>query len=357
MKKYALFIVYGSVQSGGETWYKVSYDNQEGYINGTYFKQMTVGEAEEFFSSSKYQEGLINNSNSSQNNSGSNGSSNPATTGIPSGVVSAEDQKVSEWVNPATGSTVSYEPFDPFATPAPLAENEFENNQFVNSLIDQVRTGKLKREDIKTELEKFYKDAKDPEGSVTRAMDYIEGKLGTTTEEPSESPEPVTTEEITEFPQEQSTGGAGGWIAAGVILAAAGGGGYYWYAQRERKRKAAQRMAQKKVAQQQKARQRQESPASGQPASAQNAARVRTGNYTGTAGSAKPKATPTASTQGQNAPKQYKTTGTQNPYGRYSSSEAGEDATYTASFKPANGESRVRTNRSHDASGDDKPEA
>ena len=356
MMKYAMFIVYGSVQSGGETWYKVSYDNQEGYLNGKYFKQMTVGEAEEFLASSKYQEGLINN-NRNQNNAGSKNGSNPATTGIPSGIVSAEDQKVSEWVNPATGSTVSYEPFDPFATPAPLAENEFENNQFVNSLIDQVRTGKVKREDVKTELEKFYKDAKDPAGTVERAMEYIEGKLGKATEAPSESPEPVTTEEITEFPQEQSTGGAGGWIAAGVILAAAGGGGYYWYAQRERKRKAAQRMAQKKVAQQQKARQRQESPTTGQPASAQNAARVRTGNYTGTAGSAKPKATPSVSPQGQNTPKQYKTTGTQNPYGRYSSSDAGEDATYTASFKPSSSESRIRTNRSHDASGDDKPEA
>ena len=191
---------------------------------------------------------------------------------------------------------------------------------------------------------------------MTRAMDYIEGKLGKATEEPSESPEPVTTEEITDFPQEQSTGGAGGWIAAGVILAAAGGGGYYWYAQRERKRKAAQRMAQKKVAQQQKVRQRQESPAGGQPASAQNAARVRTGNYTGTPGTSKPKATPTVPSQGQSTPKQYKTTGTQNPYGRYSSSEAGEDASYTASFKPASKESRIRTNRSHDSSGD-KPEA
>ena len=116
MKKYALFIVYGTVQADGETWYKVSWNNQEGYLNGKYFKQMTVGEAEEFLASPKYLEGIENNRDQTQTGT----SSSPVTTGSPTGVVSAEDQKVSEWVNPATGSTVEYEPFDPLATPAPL---------------------------------------------------------------------------------------------------------------------------------------------------------------------------------------------------------------------------------------------
>ena len=58
-------------------------------------------------------------------------------------------------MNPATGSTESYEPFDPFATPSPLAENELEKNEFVNSLISQIQAGTLKTEDVKTELEKM----------------------------------------------------------------------------------------------------------------------------------------------------------------------------------------------------------
>ena len=362
MKRYATFIVYGSVQADGETWYKVSYNGQMGYLNGKYFKQMTVSEAEQFLKSDKYKEGLINNGvqNAKDNNTGSS----PTTTGSPTGIVTAEDQKVSEWVNPAAGLAVSYKPFDPFATPEPLPENEFEKNEFVNSLINQVKAGTLKKEELKLELEKFYKDAADPAAVVDRAMAYIEGKTDLATEEPSQSPEPLATEEINEFPQEQSTGGGAGWIAAGLVLAAGAGGGYYWYLQRERKRKAAQRMAQKRVAQQNRAAQQNKPRTAGQPstgtgtgnnaASAQNAARVRTGNYTGSAGTAKPKVTPTTPSAGINSGKAYGT-GTKNPYGRYTRSGSDEESAYTASFKPEGGEPRPRRSRSGDS--DQTPEA
>ena len=357
MKRYATFIVYGSVQADGETWYKVSYDGQMGYLNGKYFKQMTVSEAEQFLKSDKYREGLANNS--AQSTANSNAGSSPTTTGSPTGIVTAEDQKVSEWVNPAAGAAVSYKPFDPFATPEPLPENEFENNEFVNSLIDQVKAGTLKQEELKMELEKFYKDAADPAAVVDRAMAYIEGKTELATEEPSQSPEPLATEEITEFPQEQSTGGGAGWVAAGLVLAAGAGGGYYWYLQRERKRKAAQRMAQKRVAQQNRAAQQNkprtaERPGAGNgtgtanAASAQNAARVRTGNYTGSAGTTKPRVTPTTPSNGTSNGKPYGT-GTKNPYGRYTRSGSDEESAYTASFKPEGGESRPRRSRSGDS--------
>ena len=363
MKRYATFIVYGSVQADGETWYKVSYDGQMGYLNGKYFKQMTVSEAEQFLKSDKYREGLANNS--AQSTANSNAGSSPTTTGSPTGIVTAEDQKVSEWVNPAAGAAVSYKPFDPFATPEPLPENEFENNEFVNSLIDQVKAGTLKQEELKMELEKFYKDAADPAAVVDRAMAYIEGKTELATEEPSQSPEPLATEEITEFPQEQSTGGGAGWVAAGLVLAAGAGGGYYWYLQRERKRKAAQRMAQKRVAQQNRAAQQNkprtaERPGAGNgtgtanAASAQNAARVRTGNYTGSAGTTKPRVTPTTPSNGTSNGKPYGT-GTKNPYGRYTRSGSDEESAYTASFKPEGGESRPRRSRSGDS--DQTPEA
>ena len=348
MKKYALFIVYGTVEVDGETWYRVSYNNQEGYLNGKYFKQMTVGEAEAFLASSKYQEGLANNADQT-----TTVNDNPVTTGSPSGVISAEDQKVSEWVNPATGSTVSYEPFDPFATPAPLAENELEKNEFINSLISQLQSGELKAEDLETELQKFYKDARDPEESVSAAMTFIQGKVDLQTDAPTETPEEQPTEEAPEYPQEQSSGGAAGWIIALVLLAAAGGGGYYWYVRTQQKRAAAQRMAKQKVTEQRKA-------AAGKPAeskpsdpvSAQNAARVRTGNYTGT-GTTKPKATPSTPSGGQRSGS-YKG-GASNPYGRYSASDGEEDATYTASFKPDAG--RRKTTQEKKESDGSKPEA
>ena len=76
----------------------------------------------------------------------------------------------------------------------------------------------------------------------------------------------------------------------------------------------------------------------GQPASAQNAAKVRTGNYTnsGSTTTAKPAQTDTAARKV-----------VENPYGRYSKASTEEDATYTASFKPdaeANKATRVRSN-------------
>ena len=366
MKKYALFIVYESVRADGETWYKVSYNNQVGYVNGKYFKQMTIGEAESFLKSNKYQEGIRNNQLDTGNNNtgtGNSGSSSPVTTGTPSGIVSAEDQKVSEWVNPATGSTVSYEPFDPFATPEPLAENELEKNDFVKSLISQVKAGTMKNEEIKPALEKYYKDAKDPESSVKKALEYIQDNLSTTIALPSESPEPLATVEP-DNPQEETTGGsaAGTIILILVLLAAAGGGGYYWYIQKQRKREAAQRIAQKKAAQQNRAMAGKEGARPVRPvppgqngsaagkdgmrparpnASAQNGARVRTGTYTEETDSAKPKAMPAPSSGGQNNGPAYGG-GAKNPYRRYTSSDTEEDASYTASFKPAsgNGESR-----------------
>ena len=106
-------------------------------------------------------------------------------------------------------------------------------------------------------------------------------------------------------------------------------------------------MAQKRVSEQNKARQAQESARNGKPVSPQNAARVRTGNYTGGTGSERPKATPAAPSEGQKANKPYGN-GAKNPYGRYSSSEADEDASYTASFKPAEGEKPARRKRSSD---------
>ena len=220
-------------------------------------------------------------------------------------------------------------------------------------MIGQLRSGELKTEDLKTELEKFYKDAADPEGSVDRAMTFIQEKLGLQTETVTEAPTALSTEATPEYPQEQSSGGAAGWIVALVLLAAAGGGGYYWYIRKQQKREAAQRMAKQRVASQRKATAGKEGAARpSDPVSAQNAARVRTGSYTGT-GAVKPKATPSAPPAEQSG-KSYRT-GSRNPYGRYSATDADEDASYTASFKPNPG--KDETVRKDTESDGEKPEA
>jgi hypothetical protein len=273
---------------------------------------------------------------------GTGTSSGSTTTGTASGIVSAEDQKVSEWVNPNSGSTVSYEPFDPFATPEPLNENGIANSEYLDSLAAKLQDGTLKQEDLETELQKFYKDAADPEGSVKAATAYIQEKTGAAaTETPSESPEPLVTEEP-EYKQEENSGGGAGWLIGLGLLAVAGGGGYYWYYSTQKKRQAAQRMAQKKAAEQRKSQGNNKTgqPANkqGQPASAQNAAKVRTGNYTssGSTTTAKPAQSETTARKV-----------VENPYGRYSASSTEEDSTYTASFKPDAGAerpTRVRSN-------------
>ncbi len=77
--------------------------------------------------------------------------------------------------------------------------------------------------------------------------------------------------------------------------------------------------------------------------SAQNGTRVRTGTYTEETDSARPKAAPASSSGGQNNGPTYGG-GTRNPYRRYTSSDTEEDASYTASFKPASGNGESRRN-------------
>ena len=122
-------------------------------------------------------------------------------------------------------------------------------------------------------------------------------------------------------------------------------------------------MAQKRVAQQNKAAQQSKPRTAGQnvsgnsngnAASVQNAARVRTGSYTGSAGTAKPRVTPTTPSSGTNNGKVYGN-GTKNPYGRYTRSGSDEESAYTASFKPEGGETRPRRSRIDHS--DQKPEA
>ena len=352
LKKYALCLVYGTEQAEGTTWYKVSYDGTTGYISGDYFTQMTVREAEEFLNSSHYLEGINNNRTTSatQAPSAQQAGNTATTTGTPSGIISAEDQQISAWTNPDSNLTVSYEPFDPFATPAPLAENdELKNTEYLDSLAEQLKDGKLTEEKLTTTLQVAYKDASNTDSMVEKALAYIHEKVGEggIEEIPTETPtvNPLATEGDVVYPQEENTGGgAAGWLIGAAVLAALGGGGYYWYLSTQRKREAAQRLAQKKAAQQRQAGKQsgagkpnaqtgqKQALNQNQPVSAQQAAKVRTGTYSGKNNTVTPRPSQSG-VNAQNASKPYGKN-VENPYARYTSGTGEEDATYTASFKP-----------------------
>ena len=98
LRQYAFCLVLGTTQSNGTTWYKVNYGGKVGYIQGDYFKQLTIAELQDFLLSNEYKQGIANNSSSS---SGSSGSTSGGTSNLPS----AEDQTVRNGPTPTAAST------------------------------------------------------------------------------------------------------------------------------------------------------------------------------------------------------------------------------------------------------------
>ena len=195
LRQYAFCLVLGTTQSNGTTWYKVNYGGKVGYIQGDYFKQLTIAELQDFLLSNEYKQGIANNSSSS---SGSSGSTSGGTSNLPS----AEDQTVQEWTNPNSGINVSYEPFDPFATPEPLVTAS-------------------------------------PSASASPSAEA-------TTLEPLET---LPVEYPTEDTESGDGGSAVGWVlAAAVVLLGGGGGGYAYVLHKQNQRRAAQRAAQRRAA-------------------------------------------------------------------------------------------------------------
>jgi hypothetical protein len=273
--------------------------------------------------------------------------------------------------------------------------------------------GTLTDEELERTLGVAYQDSANADEIIKKAAAYVREKAGATaTAEPEATAtvNPLATEGRVEYPQEESGGSAAGWLIGGALLIAGGGGAYAWYANLQRKRAAAQRLAQKRAAQQRagqgqaagkapiSAQNRPGNNAAGnrQPAggaftprpgssgnpsaaggtpttkqgapaqtaggvragetagaggvktvSAQSAARVRTGSYTEQNGSTRPRPAAGANTTGAQSQKPYGKP-MDNPYGRYTS-DAEEDATYTASFKPSSREnsSSPRRRRNH----------
>ena len=355
LKKYALCLVLGTETVNGKTWYKVSYDGKTGYISGDYFKQMTLTELESFLNSGNYQEGITANSGgnssagSSAGSSGGSSGSSGGSQGTAGALVSAEDQKVEAWVNPNSGIEVSYEPFDPFATVAPLNENDPANTEYLDSLVERMKAGSLTEEGLQTVLEVAYRDNTNASEVIRKATEYIHGKLESTeTEAPTETPEAIPLEtEAPEFPQEENTGSPVGWIIALVLLLAAGGGGYVWYANLQRKRKAAQAAARKRASQQARETKKTPGEAAGRPArpagqspkgtasrqAVSTPAGPKTGTYTERNGSGAVRPVSAEEKEAASVRKNYGSP-IENPYARYTT-DGEEDHAYTASFKPA----------------------
>ena len=334
LKKFAFCLVLGTTEINGDTWYRVTYDGKTGYIDGHYFKQMTLTELESFLGSADYLEGITGNAASGSTASGntsSNGSGNTSTA-----VISAEDQKVNTWKNPESGIVVSYEPFDPFATPAPLASEE--PNAYLDSLVRDVQSGVVSKEQMENLLKSHYQGTANQESLVTEGMAYILGQLGD--EEPTETPEPSPEAEPspTLEPVQENTEGSGavGWILGIAAVLAAGGGGYVWYTGQQRKKKAAQAAAQKRAAQ---VRRQQANSAAQSAANAKNnpegnhTVRSRTGNYTEQNG--RPSAQPTVTTPSQASASLRKPYGgsVENPYARYST-HGKENDSFKDSYRP-----------------------
>lgn len=243
LRQYAMCLVLGTTDVNGTTWYHVRYNNQDGYVSGEYFRQMSIAEWEEFLTSSEYQQGIVNNSQTNNsNNTGSTGSN-----GTNGGMVSPEDQTVNTWTNPNNGLSVSYQPFDPFATPEPIEQDTASPTETASSTV-----------------------------SPTIA--------------------PLPTVQLPYEQEEENGGSAIGWIIGIILLLLIGGGGYAYVLYRQNKRRiAAQRAAQRRA----QAAQQHRGP--DQRTSAPTANAPRTGTYVNQGGQPQARRPYNAGANGQSA--------------------------------------------------------
>lgn len=122
IQQYGLALVKDVVSDNGVTWYKVNFNGREGYIQGDFFKQMTIHEFNQFLNSKEYAAGLKNNSASTSSGSAGSGSSSvPKTnagTATAGNVQTLEGYNVGKWKNPNLAQA-SYPPFMPNITAMP----------------------------------------------------------------------------------------------------------------------------------------------------------------------------------------------------------------------------------------------
>ena len=216
LRNYAFCLVLGTQQIDGTTWYRITYDGVTGYVQGSFFKQMSLAELEEFLNSAEYQQGIVNNT-----------SKDPSVTVAP--IVSQEEQNVNTWTDPNSGLNVTYATWAPFATTAPIVTG----TPAVNTATPTV--------------------------TPLSGAAVISPSVS-----PSQAPTPqaIPTVEVENIdPQKGSS--AWIWIASGCVLA--GGAGYIMMVRRRNQKRAAERARQRKaqIARQQSAVSAAERPRTG----------------------------------------------------------------------------------------------
>ncbi|MBR1585378.1 MAG: SH3 domain-containing protein [Clostridia bacterium] len=212
LDNYAFALVLGTVTNEEGLWYHVSQAGTEGYIAGSYFKVLSLGELTEFLQSDDY----LN-----ANGDGITGNDTSAN------IQPVEDYNQTVWQNPALSP--SYEPFNPYATATP-----------------------------------------DPERIVTPTP------APTSTPEPTAQIAPVGPEPEGPTAPETTRQGGSAWPWVLLALAAVGGGGaYYAYTLRRKneKRRQAMRAQQARQNRTATAQQPQMRAASNNPNAGQTAAR------------------------------------------------------------------------------------
>jgi len=123
VQRYGLGLVKESRVENGVTWYKINFSGREGYVQGDFFKQLTLHEFNQFINSSEYRAGLQNNSGGNNGSGGTTGTTgkppkvNPGKA-TPGNVQTLEGYNIGKWKNPNLAQA-SYPPFMPNITAMP----------------------------------------------------------------------------------------------------------------------------------------------------------------------------------------------------------------------------------------------
>lgn len=194
INRYGMGLILETSNIGGTTWYKVNFDGKIGYVQGDYFKNMTLDEFKKFLASKEYRQGIENNLEIDNDNY-----TRPITkpkydkgSASPGKLQTLEDYNAGTWRNPNI-ARASYEPFRPNLTPMPE--------------VDQIEVSPTPTMIV------------DPSFSLD-----VLGESPSTSPEPSESISPNDTE-----PVKENTKGSSPFVFIG-LLAVLGLGGAVGYA-------------------------------------------------------------------------------------------------------------------------------
>ncbi|MBQ7849570.1 MAG: hypothetical protein IJ343_07615, partial [Clostridia bacterium] len=256
LNKYAMALITGTRVVNGVTWYNVNYSGQVGWVHGDYFHQMSLTEFTSFMGSTEYYQGITNNPvvSTPVTQKPSSGSTGSATQG---NVSSVEDWNVGAWQNPNAGVQSTWQPYNPYATPAATAvpngtyttdaDTKFYQSANTNSGAVTLPKGAEIRITGTVMLSgtKWYAVTYDGKTGYIRSDD-----LGSVSATPTPAPTatfaigtmiPINYED--ESKETQTSSVPWGLLAGAVVLVGGAGGVYAYALNQNKRRKAAARAA------------------------------------------------------------------------------------------------------------------